>query len=118
MSEPVSSLLGAALALIGALFFLASALGLLRLPDFYTRAHAPAKAATLGVLLAAVGSALRDGADGGLWLDRVLLIVFVLITVPIGTQMLVRGATARGIPASPSTRSAPVAGRLERLDED
>ena len=79
MSEPVSSLVGAALALIGALFFLASVLGLLRLPDFYTRAHAPAKAATLGVLLAAVGTAVRDAADGGLWLERTLLIVFVFV---------------------------------------
>ena len=39
------------LALAGALFFLISAIGLLRLPDFFCRIHAPTKAATLGVML-------------------------------------------------------------------
>ena len=54
MSEGALSLAGALLSLAGALFFLAAGVGLLRLPDFYTRAHAPTKAATLGLLLALV----------------------------------------------------------------
>jgi multisubunit Na+/H+ antiporter MnhG subunit len=47
-----------------------------------------------------------------------LLILFVLLTVPVSTQMLVRGAAARGIPQTPRTRGAPSARPVERLDDD
>ena len=47
----ILSLTADLLALGGALFFLISAIGLLRLPDFFCRVHAPTKAATLGVML-------------------------------------------------------------------
>jgi multicomponent K+:H+ antiporter subunit G len=84
------------------------AVGLLRLPDFYTRAHAPAKAATLGLLLAAAGSIVTYGlGDAAYWLEKLLLVLFVLITVPISTQVLVRSAVTRGIQQSPSTQGAP-----------
>ena len=49
MSDGAFDLIGALLSLVGSLFFLTAAIGLLRLPDFYTRAHAPTKAATLGL---------------------------------------------------------------------
>jgi monovalent cation/proton antiporter MnhG/PhaG subunit len=108
MSEPLLPLAGAVLSLLGALFFLVSAVGLLRLPDFYTRAHAPAKAATLGLLLAAAGSIVTYGlGDAAYWLEKLLLVLFVLITVPISTQVLVRSAVTRGIQQSPSTQGAP-----------
>ncbi len=48
MTEGALPLTGALLSLVGALFYLTAAVGLLRLPDFYSRAHAPTKAATLG----------------------------------------------------------------------
>lgn len=35
--------------LLGSLFALIGAIGLYRLPDFYTRLHGPTKATTLGV---------------------------------------------------------------------
>lgn len=118
MSEGGLALSGAALSLLGALFFLVAALGLLRLPDYYTRTHAPTKAATLGLLLASSGSILLyGGRDAAFWLEKLLLILFVLITVPVSTQMLVRGAAARGVPQTPGTRGEPVAEAVERVDE-
>ena len=59
----------AALLVIGGLFVLVGAIGLARLPDFYTRLHAPTKASTLGVggvLLAqpAVGSGDKARSAG------------------------------------------------------
>jgi multicomponent K+:H+ antiporter subunit G len=117
MSEGVLPFAGAVLSLVGSLFFLSAAIGLLRLPDFYTRAHAPTKAATLGLLVAASGSILMyGGRDAAFWLEKVLLILFVLLTVPISTQMLVRGAAARGIPQTRSTVGTPTAGPVERLE--
>ena len=55
------------LLLIGGLFALVGALGLLRFPDFYMRLHAPTKATTLGVgglLLASMGAAWWRGDTG------------------------------------------------------
>jgi multicomponent K+:H+ antiporter subunit G len=119
MSDGVPSLTGALLALAGSLFFLTAAIGLLRLPDFYTRAHAPTKAATLGLLLCATGAALLHptGSDI-LWLEKLLLMLFVVLTAPVSAQLLVRGAAARGIPQTPNTQGAPTAGSIELLEDN
>ena len=116
MSEGVLDLAGALLALAGAVLILSGAIGLLRLPDFYCRSHSPAKAATLGLILVAGGSILRYGAwDAAFWLEKVVLMLFVLLTVPVTTQMLVRGAAARGVPHVSTTQGTPEAGPIERL---
>ncbi len=118
MSDGVPSLLGALLALAGSLFFLTAALGLLRLPDFYSRAHAPTKAATVGILLCASGSAVINGTDpAALFLEKLLLMLFVVLSAPVAAQLLVRGAAARGIPQTPSTQGMPDAGPIEALED-
>ena len=81
------------LALAGALSFLLSAIGLLRLPDFYCRIHAPTKAATLGVILLGLASVLRSLGQGNLvWLEDLAIIVFLFLTVPVSSQVLARAA--------------------------
>jgi multicomponent K+:H+ antiporter subunit G len=118
MNDGFLAAAGAVISLVGALFFLSAAVGLLRLPDFYSRAHAPTKAATLGLLLIAAASILMYGeSDAAFWLEEVLLVLFVLLTVPVSTQMLVRGAAARGIRQTRRTRGAPSVRPLERLDD-
>ena len=118
MNEQAIPLLSALLSLAGTLFFLTAAIGLLRLPDFYTRTHSPTKAATLGLLLIAVGSALSHlGQDSGLWLEDLLVVVFILLTVPVSSQMLVRAAAARGIPQWEAARDRPPTEPVERIDE-
>lgn len=52
-------LVSIALILVGALFFLAGTLGLLRLPDVFSRLHALTKADNLGLGFVAVGLALQ-----------------------------------------------------------
>jgi len=119
MSDGFAVVASAVLSLFGALFFLAAVIGLLRLPDFYTRAHAPTKAATLGLLLIALGSiALHSERDAAFILQKLLLVLFVLITVPVSTQMLVRGAAARGVPQAPRTRGTAIADPIEALGDD
>ena len=119
MSEDALPLVGAALALAGSLFFLVAAIGLLRLPDFYTRAHAPTKAATLGLLLCGSGSVLVFGPEeSARWIEKLLLMLFVLLTAPVSTQLLVRGAAARRVPQTPETRGGPTTDPVERLEDD
>jgi multicomponent K+:H+ antiporter subunit G len=118
MSDGVVPLVGAVLSLVGSLLFLTAAIGLLRLPDFYTRAHAPTKAATLGLLLCASGSALVSGTDpAALFLEKLLLMLFVLLSAPVAAQLLVRGAAARRIPQTADTQGMPAAGPIEHLED-
>jgi len=109
-------LLAALFSLAGAFFFLAGAIGLLRLPDFYTRTHAPTKAATLGILFMALGSIIVHLDRGFVgWLENLLLVVFVFLTVPVSTQMLVRGAAARGVRGVEQTRGQAPTEPIERV---
>ncbi len=101
-------LLGAISSLVGALFFLAGAVGLLRFPDFYTRIHAPTKAATLGIMFMALGSSLVHFERGqAAWLEDLLLIIVIFLTVPVSSQMLLRGGAARGIEQDTRTEGEP-----------
>lgn len=93
MKEPIVAvllLLGAALGFMGAL-------GLVRLPDLYTRMQAATKAGTLGSCLLAAGVAVHFGTAGVT--ARVLLIVFfILLTAPVAAQVIARAAYAVGVP--------------------
>lgn len=99
------------LALAGALFFLISAIGLLRLPDFFCRVHAPTKAATLGVILLGLSSVLRSLVQGNLvWVEDLAIICFLFLTVPVSSQVLAREADR--------SQTLPKEGATERLRND
>ena len=112
------------LTLVGGLFFLfAGALGVARLPDFYSRSHASSKCVTLGVagmllalvLYIGVGTQAPGDAEQRK-LDRetaaevgggdepviaaatkaVLVIAFVFVSAPVGAHMLARAAHLAG----------------------
>jgi multicomponent K+:H+ antiporter subunit G len=108
MNEGLS--LGAGIvALLGSLFFLAGAIGLLRLPDFYTRLHAPTKAATLGIILIAIGSTtIHMGHGMAVWAEDALIILFVMLTTPVSSQILARAAAARRVPQLDETKGEPL----------
>ncbi|HPE80817.1 MAG: monovalent cation/H(+) antiporter subunit G [Chromatiaceae bacterium] len=81
--------------IIGALFCLLGALGLLRMPDVYNRIQAGAKAVTLGslALLLGVGFAHPD------WWPKLLVVgLFILLTNPIGSSTLARAFHRSGVP--------------------
>ena len=87
----------AALLLIGgAVFLLVSCVGLLRLPDFYTRAHAVGKAETLGGILVLTGLALYNGASLSS-LKLLLILMVIAITNPTATHALTRAALRSGL---------------------
>jgi multicomponent K+:H+ antiporter subunit G len=99
-------LTGAALALLGSV-------GLLRLPTFFERVHAPAIIATSACWCILSGCLLYFSLQGnGLALHPVLIALFIAITVPITTIFLMRASMFRArqsghdVPANIS-RSAP-----------
>lgn len=80
----------------GGVFCMVGAIGLLRMPDFYTRMHAASVIETLGVGLILAGLLLQ----AGLTLVAVkLLIVGLLIffASPTATHALARAAMVRGL---------------------
>jgi len=85
-----------ALLLGGGAFCLVGALGVLRMPDFYTRVHAASVTDNVGSFAVLAGLALQ----GGLTLTTVkLLIIAALIffTSPAATHALVKAALERGV---------------------
>ena len=110
MIDGTLRLLADLLSLAGALLFLISAIGLLRLPDFYCRIHAPTKAASLGVLLLGSASVMQSLRAGDfLWVEDLAILLFLLLTVPVSAQVLARAAWRRGIDPAVETRGKPMA---------
>lgn len=73
----------------GTLFMLVAAIGLLRLPDLYTRMHAVTKAGTLGVGLVLLSAAVAFG-DVSVVTRALVALLFVLFTAPVSAHMIGR----------------------------
>ena len=97
MSLAINEILAAILLVASLFFFLASAIGLLRLPDFYTRLHASGNSETLGLMLACLGLVVYEGPT---LLSVKMVIVFLLVFLanPIGTHILGKAALKSGHP--------------------
>lgn len=80
----------------GLFFMVVGALGLLRLPDFYTRAHASGKCDTLGEGLMLLGFMLYEGATL-ISLKLLLLIIFIYISSPTAVHAIVNVAYSREV---------------------
>lgn len=82
------------LIIAGGVFYAAGGLGLLRMPSIYTRAQAGTKATTLGTMLTMIGV----GVVHPEWLLKILLIiVFIVLTNPVGSSTLIRSAYKSGV---------------------
>lgn len=82
----------AALIVIAAFFLLVGAIGLVRLPDFYMRLHAPTKASTLGVGGILVASMLVSAAEGRAGMAELLITLFVFVTAPVSANLMAQAA--------------------------
>ncbi len=101
----MSEILTEILLVIGTAFIVLSSVGLVRLPDLYTRMHAPTKAATLGmgfILLAALVFFLVTHQTTTV--REVLAIVFIFLTAPVGAHMLCKSGRARKVPFHKGTK--------------
>jgi multicomponent Na+:H+ antiporter subunit G len=112
--ELVAAIIVAFLLLAGALFSLVASIGIVRLPDLYSRMHAASKAGTVGsgLLLLAVGVHSQDLPI----LARALAgFVFFVLTAPISAHLLARAAHKAGHRLTPpSVRDDLLKGEIER----
>ncbi len=85
-----------ALALLGTFFGAVAAIGIIRMPDIYTRAHAASKSDTLGAVLtiAAVALALESSLST---VKAVFLVIFMFLTNPTAAHAIARAAEDQGI---------------------
>ena len=90
------SIAGTVLLGLGLFFMAATAIGLVRLPDFFTRVHSVSKSETLGITLVLLG------------LIAHLIALFVAITNPLAAHVLTRSAVRAGL--MPWRRPRPGAG--------
>jgi len=86
-----------AIFIFAGLFFLAvSSIGVLRLPDFYSRTHAVGKAETLGAILLLTGLAIYHG-----WevcsLKLLIILLFIALANPTATHVIARAALRSGL---------------------
>ncbi len=91
-------LIGAIFILIGGIVSVLSAIGMIRFPDVYSRAHAATKTTTLAVLLALTGTFLYLWFSESFISVRLLLgIVFVFLTAPVSGHLILRASYRSGV---------------------
>lgn len=94
--------------IIGSLFALIGAIGLYRLPDFFTRLHGPTKATTLGVGGMLIASMIFFGSRGdGLSLHELLITLFLFLTAPVSAHMLAKAAMQEHVRVAEKTGGKP-----------
>ncbi|HRQ19082.1 MAG TPA: monovalent cation/H(+) antiporter subunit G [Agriterribacter sp.] len=84
------------LSTIGALHILVAAIGLVRMPDFYTRLSVTVKAATMGAGLLLVAVALHF-TEFSTTTRALAVIFFLFVTAPVSGHMICRSAYFSGV---------------------
>lgn len=98
--------------IIGALFILIASIGLLKMPDVYMRLSASTIAGTFGVASMLLAVAIHFGC---LYVGLHILgvIIFLMLTVPIGAHMLGRTAHVIGLKMWENTQCDDLEGKLD-----
>jgi multicomponent Na+:H+ antiporter subunit G len=85
------------LVLVGAGFGLLAAVGVVRMPDLYTRMQSATKAGTLGVACVVLGAAVHFRTASAA-VEAALVILFLFATAPIASHLIARAAYHVGVP--------------------
>jgi multicomponent Na+:H+ antiporter subunit G len=99
----MKDLLAASLLVFGGLFMLLGAVGLVRMPDVFTRMQATTKAVTLGIACMLASVAIHF-ANLGVATRAVLVIALVFLTAPIAAHMIGKAAYRIGVDLWPGSR--------------
>ncbi|HEU5355828.1 MAG TPA: monovalent cation/H(+) antiporter subunit G [Actinocrinis sp.] len=86
------------LASIGLAFSLSGAVGILRMPDLYSRIQCSSKTVTMGALPALVALVVGEGIDSSYASRALLVAVLLLVVSPTASHALARAAYKAGVP--------------------
>ena len=99
----------------GSVFCVIGGIGIIRMPDFYTRSHAASITDTLGATLILLGLGLHSGLN--LITVKLAFVLFLLyVTSPTAAHALVKAAYSKGLDApdvEDATRGAVLASDSE-----
>ena len=108
-----TDLLSALFVIAGGFFLVVGGLGLVRLPDLFTRLHAAGVGDTLGVGLFVLGFMFL--ADlGSVTMKLALVLLFLLLTSPVATHALAKAALHGGL--RPIATKVPAPGSPPEVD--
>lgn len=107
------SILIAVLATLGALFALIASIGIVKMPDFYSRLSITVKAATLGM-----GTILFSAAiffnDFAVTSKSTAIVFFLILTAPIAGHIISKSAYITGIPLWNKTQMDELEGKYNK----
>lgn len=86
------------LASVGLAFSLSGAVGILRMPDLYSRIQCSSKTVTMGALPALVALVVGEGIDSNYASRALLVAVLLLVVSPTASHALARAAYKAGVP--------------------
>jgi multicomponent Na+:H+ antiporter subunit G len=92
----IKSIFVALFVLLGIFFMLIGSIGILRLPDFFSRTHAMSKSDTLGILFVVLGLVIHDGTLANS-LKLLLIMIFIALSNPVGAHALANAALKKGM---------------------
>ncbi len=98
----VQQIMGTVFIIIGLSFDIFGCIGLLRLPDVYSRLQATTKCITLGTCSILLGTLILKGlcATGA---KAILVAIFLLLTSPVAGHALARGGHKSGVKLWPKS---------------
>ena len=99
--ETIYDIISAGLIGVGCFFALTGGVGVLRMPDFYSRLHPAGKSDTLAQTLIVAGVLLQTfhdesfGVQAGIKL--ILIVLFLFVTTPTATHAITKAAYVDGL---------------------
>ena len=100
----------------GSVFSVIGGIGVLRMPDFYTRTHAASITDTLGATLILLGLGVHSGLNL-ITVKLVFVFLFLYLTSPTAAHALVKAAYSKGLEA-PDVQEATGATRAMLNESD
>ena len=83
---------------VGLFFALSGAVGIVRMPDLYTRIQCSSKTVTMGALPLLIAIVVAEGPITNYGGRALAVAVFLLIFNPVASHSLARAAYKRGVP--------------------
>lgn len=108
----MNDFIAAVFLLIGATFLLLAGVGMLRMPDVFSRMQAATKASTLGVACVLLAVALHFN-DWGIMMRALATSVFFLLTAPVSAHLMGRASYFLGVPLWEGTVLDELRGRYD-----
>jgi multicomponent Na+:H+ antiporter subunit G len=107
-----------ALTICGLCFSLSGVVGILRMPDLYTRIQCSSKTITMGALPVLVALVVSEGPISAFGSRALIVAILLLVANPLSSHALARAAYKSGIPMWKGAAYDQVAPRREALTDD